>query len=229
MPPPRAGRQETDRRLEPDPRLQPALPPLLHELRAEPDPDELSTREALSVVDDLAAFGIPVIIFSGGDPLLHPGLFEIAGRAADRGISISLSTNGTLIDETTVTAVKSAGFRYVGVSVDGAGPAVNDRLRGHPGAFAEAIRGIRLCRDAGLTVGLRFTLSKNNVHDLPGLFDLADRERIDRVSHRSSRLRRARREDRSPRPVGRGNAEGHGFDPRPGGKAPPPRGGRLRS
>jgi radical SAM protein with 4Fe4S-binding SPASM domain len=149
--------------------------------RAEPDPDELSTREALSVVDDLAALGIPVIIFSGGDPLLHPGLFEIAGRAADRGISISLSTNGTLIDETTVTAVKSAGFRYVGVSVDGAGPAVNDRLRGHPGAFAEAIRGIRLCRDAGLTVGLRFTLSKNNVHDLPGLFDLADRERIDRV------------------------------------------------
>lgn len=149
--------------------------------RAEPDPDELSTRDALSVVDDLAAFGIPVIIFSGGDPLLHPGLFEIAGRAAGLGISISLSTNGTLIDGTTVTAIKSAGFRYVGVSVDGAGPAVNDRLRGRPGAFDEALRGVRLCRDAGLTVGLRFTLSKNNVRDLPGLFDLAERERIDRV------------------------------------------------
>ncbi len=149
--------------------------------RAEPDPDELTTGEALSVVDDLAAFGIPVIIFSGGDPLLHPGLFQIAGKAAARGISISLSTNGTLIDETTVTALRSAGFRYVGVSVDGAGPAVNDRLRGRPGAFEEALRGIRLCRDAGFTVGLRFTLSKNNVHDLPGLFDLAEREEIDRV------------------------------------------------
>jgi sulfatase maturation enzyme AslB (radical SAM superfamily) len=124
-------------------------------------PGELSTEQALAVVDDLADFGVPVILFSGGEPLLREDLFALAARARDRGIRCVLSTNATLIDTDTARRLKDAGFSYIGVSIDGIDDA-HDRMRGKRGAFGAALEGLRRCREAGLRRGLRFTLTRLN-------------------------------------------------------------------
>ncbi len=142
-------------------------------------PGELSTRQACAVMDDLAAFHVPVLILSGGEPLLRPDLFELAGRAKSMGFYVGLSSNGTLIDESNIGRIAEVGFDYVGVSLDGLG-ATHDRFRRMAGAFDRSLAGIRLCRDAGIKVGVRFTLTRDNGGDLPGLLRLIERERVDR-------------------------------------------------
>lgn len=142
-------------------------------------PGELSTRQACAVMDDLAAFHVPVLILSGGEPLLRPDLFELAGRAKSMGFYVGLSSNGTLIDESNIGRIAEVGFDYVGVSLDGLG-ATHDRFRRRTGAFDRSLAGIRLCRDAGIKVGVRFTLTRDNGADLPGLLRLIERERVDR-------------------------------------------------
>lgn len=142
-------------------------------------PGELTTHEALSVIDNLAAFKIPAIIFSGGDPLLRSDLFTLIERANALGVRSILSTNGISIDRQTAKRIKEAGIIYAGVSLDG-GEEVNDRLRGMRGGFKKALDGIRNLKDAGLVVGLRFTMSRKTIGELPFIFDLIEKENMER-------------------------------------------------
>jgi heme d1 biosynthesis radical SAM protein NirJ len=140
-------------------------------------PGELTTREALSVLEDLRRFRVSALILSGGEPLLRPDLREIACRAKELGFhQVALSTNGTLIDERAAAWIAPL-FDYVGVSLDGR-PEAHDRFRRSEGAFAASLRGLRLCRDAGAKVGVRFTLTESSAADLPWLLALSKRERI---------------------------------------------------
>jgi heme d1 biosynthesis radical SAM protein NirJ len=147
-------------------------------------PGELSTAEVHAVMDDLARFGVPVLILSGGEPLLRPDIFAIARRAKEMGFYVGLSSNGTLIGQENIGAIAGVGFDYVGVSLDGIG-ATHDRFRRKPGAFDAALDGIRLCKSHGIKVGLRFTLTQDNSGELPQLLELLDDEGLDKfyLSH----------------------------------------------
>jgi len=147
-------------------------------------PGELSTEEVYTVMDDLRAYGVPVLILSGGEPLMRPDIFEISRRAKDLGFYVGLSTNGTLIDEDNIEDIAAVGYDYLGISIDGI-EETHDRFRRREGAFAEAMQGIGLARDQGIKVGLRFTLTQDNAAELPQLLDLMDEERIDKfyLSH----------------------------------------------
>lgn len=147
-------------------------------------PGELSTAEIMRTLEDLRSFGVPALILSGGEPLLHPHIFSIGARAKALGLYVGLSTNGTLIDSTRIAGLAHAGFDYVGISLDGM-QATHDRFRRKAGAFDASLRGARLALDAGIKVGLRFTLTQDNAQDLPSLLALMERERIDKfyLSH----------------------------------------------
>ncbi len=147
-------------------------------------PDELSTQEVNGVMDDLKQFGVPVLILSGGEPLLRTDLMEIAHRARSMGFYVGLSTNGTMIGRHNIDVLAGIGFNYLGVSLDGIED-THDRFRRKAGAFSASLNGIRLARDAGIKVGIRFTLTQDNAHDLPALLELMKRERLDKfyLSH----------------------------------------------
>jgi len=142
--------------------------------------DELSTDEAVRMLEDLASFGVPVVLFSGGEPLMRPDLMDLIERAVGLGMRAVVSTNGTLIDEKTAARLKAAALSYVGVSLDGL-KQVNDEFRGVAGAFDRAMAGIRNCMAAGIKVGLRFTITKRNAAEIDGIFDLVRDEGIPRV------------------------------------------------
>lgn len=143
-------------------------------------PGELTTAEGMALIDDLAAFGVPVLLLSGGEPLMRPDILDLIAHAKARGLRTTLSTNGTLITPETAARLKALGLGYVGISLDGVG-AVNDRFRGHKGAFDKAVAGFRACRAVAQRVGLRMTLTRHNVLDLPRIFDFVEAEGIDRV------------------------------------------------
>jgi radical SAM protein with 4Fe4S-binding SPASM domain len=143
-------------------------------------PGELTTAEGIAVLDDLAAFGIPVLLLSGGEPLMRPDIFELIAHARHIGLRTTLSTNGTLIDRATAERLRGLGVSYVGISLDGIG-ATNDRFRGHRGAFDKAMAGFRHCKAVGQRVGLRMTLTRRNCQDLDRLFDFIEAEEIDRA------------------------------------------------
>ncbi len=143
-------------------------------------PDELTTEEGKKLIDDLAAFGAPVILFSGGEPLMRPDLLELAKYATDKGMRAVISTNGTLITKEIAAKLRKIGLSYVGVSLDGL-EKTHDRFRGTKGAFEKAMEGIRNCRDAGIKVGIRFTVNKRNLADVPAIFDLLKQEKIERL------------------------------------------------
>ena len=141
---------------------------------------EMSTVEALRFIDDLAAFKVPVILFSGGEPLLRGDLAELAAHASRHGIRPTVSSNGTLLEKSMIEKLKNAGTSYIGVSLDGL-EETNDRFRGKRGAFAAALRGIRKCLELGQRVGLRFTINKHNYKEVSAIFDLVEEENIPRV------------------------------------------------
>jgi heme d1 biosynthesis radical SAM protein NirJ len=147
-------------------------------------PGELSTPEIYATMDDLKAFGVPVLILSGGEPLLHPDIFAISRRAKAMGFYVGLSTNGTLIDEALLPRIIAIGYDYVGISLDGL-KETHDRFRRKTGAFDASRSALRLLRDAGIKVGLRFTLTQDNARDLPALLELLDAEKVDKfyLSH----------------------------------------------
>lgn len=143
-------------------------------------PGELSTEEALRVIDDLAEARVPVILFSGGEPFARPDLLDLARYAVSKGIRVTLSTNGTLIHEETARQIREIGVGYVGISLDGVGE-IHDRFRGKKGAFEGALRGIRNCLRQGQKVGLRFTINRHNADQVPAIFDLMEKEGIQRA------------------------------------------------
>lgn len=143
-------------------------------------PDELTTAEGKALLDDLAAFGCPVVLFSGGEPLLRPDLVELAAYAVAKGMRAVISTNGTLITPQVARQLKDIGLSYVGISLDGM-EEVNDRFRGVKGAFQKALEGIAACQEAGIKVGLRFTMNRRNAAEIPAIFDLLESLDIPRV------------------------------------------------
>lgn len=164
------------------------------EARAAADPEELTREEGHALLEEFARCRVPAVIFSGGDPLLRPDLPELVRHAADAGMHPAISTNGTLIDRPVARRLRAAGAGYLGVSVDGIGP-LHDRFRGLRGAYDAALRGLRHCRDEGLRVGLRFTLSRRTLPHLGRVLDLMEAAGVGRgyVSHlvyvgRASRL-----------------------------------------
>jgi pseudo-rSAM protein/SPASM domain protein len=142
-------------------------------------PGELDTDEAKAMLTDLAEYGVPVVLFSGGEPLLRNDLEELVAYAAERGIRPVLSTNGTLIDADRAESLKAAGLKYAGISVDGLRER-NDEFRGREGAFENAIDGIEACLDAGLKTGLRYTITERNAPDLESVVDLLYDVGVDR-------------------------------------------------
>jgi Fe-coproporphyrin III synthase len=141
---------------------------------------ELTTAQGEALIDDLAAFKAPVLLFSGGEPLMRPDVLTLARRAKTAGMRVVFSTNGTLIDEAIAEQLAEVGLSYAGISLDGLRK-TNDKFRGVQGAYDGAIRGIRNCKKAGIKVGLRFTMNKLNVVDIPGILDLLEEEDIPRV------------------------------------------------
>ena len=141
---------------------------------------ELSTDEGLAMLEDLARFGVPVTLFSGGEPLVRPDLLALIERTVALGMRAVISTNGTLITEEKAARLRAFNLSYVGVSLDGLRD-VNDRFRGVSGAFEKALAGIRNCRRAGIKVGLRFTITNRNAAEVDGIFDLIRQENIPRV------------------------------------------------
>ncbi len=142
--------------------------------------EELSTEEARKFIDDLAEFHVPVLLFSGGEPLIRPDFFELAEYAAKKGVRPTLSTNGTLITRETAQRIKDIGVGYVGISLDGL-KEVNDRFRGVDGAYEKAMQGIQNCVSVGQRVGLRFTINHHNIQELDKIFDFIEAEKINRV------------------------------------------------
>jgi len=141
--------------------------------------DEMTTEEGKALIADLAAFGSPVILFSGGEPLIRRDLPELAQYAVDRGMRAVISTNGTLLTRERIRVFREIGLSYIGVSLDGL-EETHDFFRGVPGTFVRTMRGIRAARDAGIKVGVRFTVNRHNVKDIPAIFDLLDAEDIPR-------------------------------------------------
>ncbi|MEM1633928.1 MAG: radical SAM protein [Sulfolobales archaeon] len=138
-----------------------------------PSPYELSTEEALNVVDQIRDIGSPLIIFSGGEPLLRRDLFTLASRAAGYGIKLVLSTNGVLIDKMMARKILDTGFQYVGVSIDSYNPEWHDSFRGVRGSFKAAVEGIRNLVDLGVGVGIRYTITRYNISEAPGVIEFA--------------------------------------------------------
>jgi radical SAM protein with 4Fe4S-binding SPASM domain len=143
-------------------------------------PGELSWGQCRSVVDDLARFGVPGLLLSGGEPLIHPRFFDLAAYARGKGLRLTLSTNGTLIDAEAARRIKELGFAYVGISLDGIGE-THDYFRGRKGAFDKTVAAFRHCKAVGQKVGLRLTLSQNTIDDLDRILDFIEAEEIDRV------------------------------------------------
>lgn len=140
---------------------------------------ELTTAQAENMISDLAQMKVPVLLFSGGEPLLRKDIFHLGKMAADHGLRPVISTNGTLIDEDVAREIKKAGFQYVGISIDGA-PETHDDFRNKAGAFDQAISGVRACMSQGIKTGLRFTVNRYNQADLPRIFEIIEEERIPR-------------------------------------------------
>ena len=140
---------------------------------------ELTTDEAKAMIEDLAAFRVPALLISGGEPLIRPDIFDLAQYATTLGMRVTFSTNGTLIDEKKAQRIADIGVTYVGISIDG-DEARHDRMRGRAGAYRDAIRGIRNCRAAGIRVGIRFTVTRDNVGEIDSVFRLVETEGIGR-------------------------------------------------
>jgi len=145
---------------------------------------ELNTEEVFTVMDDLKDFGVPVLILSGGEPLLRPDIFDISRRAKDMGFYVGLSSNGTLIDANNIDAIADVGYDYVGISIDG-NQKTHDLFRRKDGAFDASMAGIRLCRDRYIKVGLRFTMTEDNAVELPDMLQLMTDEGVNKfyLSH----------------------------------------------
>lgn len=148
-------------------------------------PGELTSAEALAVLDDLAEYQIPALILSGGEPLSRPDTLDIARRAKGHGLYTALSSNGTVINERIADDLAAIGFDYVGISLDGIGQ-TNDWFRGQVGAYDAALAGVRDCLARGIRVGLRYTMTSENALQLPELLDLAATEGSQSFTFRTS-------------------------------------------
>ncbi|MGZ4850777.1 MAG: radical SAM protein [Candidatus Bathyarchaeia archaeon] len=136
--------------------------------------EELTTQQAKDVIDQIADAGVTALAFSGGEPLTRSDFFEVAKYAANRGLYVSVATNGTLLTKETVQKLKAAKVNYLGISIDGACAKTHDEFRGVPGAFDKAVAGLKNCIEADLCVCIATTATKNNLEEMPAIIDLAE-------------------------------------------------------
>ena len=146
--------------------------------------DELSTEQIKATIDDLKVAHVPVLILSGGEPLLRPDIYEITAYAKEKGFYVALSTNGTLIDESNIAQIKAADYQYVGISIDGL-EEFHDEFRRQEGSFKTSMHAIKLCKEAGIKIGMRLCLTKENFNDIPAMLDLMEENQVDKfyLSH----------------------------------------------
>jgi len=144
---------------------------------------ELNTKEAINVVDQLADCGVTALAFSGGEPLSRSDFFEVATHAVDRGLYVSVATNGTLLTKENVKRLKEAKINYVEVSIDGATAETHDAFRGVKGAFEKAVQGLENCVEADLCACIASTATKSNIDEMPGIVDLAERIGAERFTY----------------------------------------------
>jgi radical SAM protein with 4Fe4S-binding SPASM domain len=144
---------------------------------------ELTTQEALDVVDQLADAGVTALAFSGGEPLSRKDFLTVAGHAVKRGLYVSVATNGTLLTKGNVKKLKQTGVHYVEVSIDGSTALTHDTFRGVPGAFEKAVSGIRNAVEEDLCACIASTATKANLREFPGIIDLAEEIGAERFTY----------------------------------------------
>jgi len=142
--------------------------------------NQLSLDEGKSFIADLAEMKIPLLMFTGGEPILRDDFWQLVHYAGSRGLKVALSTNGTLITKETAQRIKRLGLEYVGVSLDGVAEKTHDTFRNQPGSFVKAVQGVRNCVEAGLKCGIRMTAAKSNYRETIHLIDFATRLRVPR-------------------------------------------------
>ena len=143
-------------------------------------PGELTWKEMETVVADLAAYGVPSLLLSGGEPMIHSRFFDLVDKASQAGLKLTISTNGTLITEEKAALLKAAEVAYVGISLDGIGR-IHDEFRRKEGAFDAAVRGFKNCHEVGQKTGLRLTLTRHNVENIDRILDFIEEQEIQRV------------------------------------------------
>jgi radical SAM protein with 4Fe4S-binding SPASM domain len=136
-------------------------------------PNDLPTGKALNIISQIADFGNPILVLSGGEPLYRADIFELAEYATSRGLRVALATNGTLVTKEVAGKIKKAGIKRVSISLDGSDAATHDSFRGIPGAFDAAVYGMRNLQEVGVSVQINTTIAKHNAHQLPAVLDLA--------------------------------------------------------
>ena len=146
-------------------------------------PDELTKEEKYNVVDQLADAGVVAVAFSGGEPLISKDFFEIAKYAHERGMYVSVASNGTLITKEVAKKLRRIGVRYIEISLDSTDPEVHDEFRGVKGAWGKTVQGIKNCVEAGITTCIATTATKYNYEDIPKMVDLAIKLKVDRFIH----------------------------------------------
>jgi radical SAM protein with 4Fe4S-binding SPASM domain len=144
---------------------------------------ELTTKEALEVVDQLADAGVIALAFSGGEPLSRKDFFEVASHAVNRGLYVSVATNGTLLTKENVRKLKQAKINYVEVSIDGATAETHDSFRGVPSAFDKAVAGLKNCVEEDLCACIATTATKSNIDEMPEILDLAEEIGAERFTY----------------------------------------------
>ena len=138
-------------------------------------PGELSTEEAKALIDTFPSVGNPIIIFTGGDPMMRPDVYELVAYAHNKGLTCAFSPNGTLITPELARKIKEAGVNRCSISIDGADAASHDEFRGVPGAFEASMRGIEYLKQAGVPFQINTTVTRNNLHSFKDIFNLCER------------------------------------------------------
>ena len=135
--------------------------------------EELSLEEAKAFIDDLAEMQVPLLLFSGGEPLVRKDFWELAAYTTAKGLKTALSTNGTLITKEVAARIKAHGIEYVGVSLDGAKEETHDAIRNQRGCFRKAVQALKNCAEVGLKAGIRITITRDNYQEIEDLLDFA--------------------------------------------------------
>jgi len=136
-------------------------------------PTDLPTKQALDIIDQIAAVSNPILVLSGGEPLFRSDIFQLARYATDKGLRVALATNGTLVTKEVARMIADAGVKRVSISLDGADASTHDTFRGIPGAFDAALYGFRNLKEVGMSVQINTTIARHNAHQLPAVLELA--------------------------------------------------------
>jgi heme b synthase len=138
---------------------------------------ELTLAEYKTLIDDVAGFCQPIIILTGGEPLLREDLFDIAAHASGAGLRVAVSTNGTLVTSDTAKRLSASGVTSCSISIDGSNAEVHDDFRKQPGAFEASLRGMRILQEAGINVQINTSLTRRNMHDLDDIYKLVKKRK----------------------------------------------------